>query len=127
MMPLLLLVDNRIIIQLKTTLCLVVQEQCMRMSHPERYIQVKRTVKVEQIVPDGVVQWEKVLYLQTSHCSTSCWTLICLVGLDVPRAAGTAPTCQPAAFSSGVEWLQDTSCGLIAQTRQHGSLSGCSA
>jgi hypothetical protein len=52
-MPLLLVVDNRIIIQLKTTLCLVVQEQCLTMSHPERYIQVKEPFKLELIVPIG--------------------------------------------------------------------------
>jgi hypothetical protein len=70
MMPLLLLVDKRIIIQLKITLCLVVQEQCMRMSHPERYIQVKEPFKLELIVPIGSRTMKKVLYLKTSHCST---------------------------------------------------------
>jgi hypothetical protein len=113
MMSLLLLVDNRIIIQLKTTLCLVVQEQCMRMSRPERYIQSEnRSGGIELIVPVTSRTMQKNLYIfKISQCSTPWWTFIYVLvgwGWDVPTAAGRAPHFSATGVFSGVEWLQNT-------------------
>ena len=74
----------------------------MRMSQPERYIQVKRTVKVELIVPDGVVQWEKFYIFKL---------------LIVPLHAGTLIYLGGVGCSSGRNRPHLSACGVLFRGR----------